>query len=86
MGLMLGPVLFLNTHLSMALVKIKSFLSKLAWGNTSFFNYRQCLGHIRYSEWYMVDSEPKWVNLVLKTIGVNSLRLGGLHIIQNQFM
>ena len=29
----------------------------------------------------MEDSEPKSVNLKLDIIGVNSLRLGGLHII-----
>ena len=29
---------------------------------------------------YMEASEPKSVNPVLNTIGVNSLRLGGLHI------
>ena len=28
----------------------------------------------------MEASEPKWVNTALKTIGVNSLMLGGLHI------
>ena len=30
---------------------------------------------------YMEASEPKWVNPVLNIIRVNSLRLGGLHII-----
>ena len=25
-------------------------------------------------------SEPKWVNPVLNNVGVNSLRLGGLHL------
>ena len=29
---------------------------------------------------YMESSEPKYVNPVLNIIGVNSLRLGGLHI------
>ena len=31
--------------------------------------------------YYIEASEPKWVNPVLKTIRVNSLRLGDLHII-----
>ena len=34
----------------------------------------------RYYLFYMEASEPKWVNPVLNIIGVNSLRLGGLHI------
>ena len=33
-----------------------------------------------YHYYYMETSEPKWVNPVLNTIGVNSLRLGGLEI------
>ena len=31
---------------------------------------------------YMEASKPKWVNPVLDIIGVNSLRLGGLHVIK----
>ena len=30
---------------------------------------------------YLEASEPKWVNPVLNTIGVNSLKLGGLHLV-----
>ena len=30
---------------------------------------------------YIEISEPKWVNPVLKSIGVNTLRVRGLHII-----
>ena len=29
----------------------------------------------------MESSEPKWVNPVLNTVGVNSFRLGGLKIV-----
>ena len=36
---------------------------------------------VRFIQWcYMEASEPKWFNPVLNGIGVNSLRLGGLHI------
>ena len=35
---------------------------------------------------YMEVSEPKWVNHVLKAIGVNSLRLGGLHLNASWFI
>ena len=35
----------------------------------------------------METSEPMWVNLILNIIGVNSVRLGGLHIsIDENFM
>ena len=30
-------------------------------------------------------SKPKWVNPILNTIGVNLLRLGGLHIIKRKY-
>ena len=33
----------------------------------------------------MEASEPKWVNPILDIIGVNSLRLGGLHIMHKYF-
>ena len=31
---------------------------------------------------YLEVSEPRWVNPILNIIGVNSLRLGGLHIFE----
>ena len=31
---------------------------------------------------YMESFKPKWVNSILDISGVNSLRLGGLHIIR----
>ena len=30
----------------------------------------------------MEASEPNWVNSILNIIGVNSLKLGGLHVIE----
>ena len=38
---------------------------------------------VRY---HMEASEPKWVNLILNIYGVNSLRLGVLHVISNNHL
>ena len=38
------------------------------------------LFYFHFSVNYMEVSEPKWVNPVLNSIEVNSLRLGGFHI------
>ena len=45
-------------------------------------NKEKIIGNNEYScNFHMKAFEPKWVNPVLNTIRVNSLRLGGLHFI-----
>ena len=35
---------------------------------------------LKYKQQYLEASKPKWVNPILNIIGVNPLRLGGLHL------
>ena len=48
------------------------------------FNHKPTIYAI-YPLIYMEASESKWVNPILDIIGVNSLRLGGLHIVMHSW-
>ena len=56
------------------------FMFKLVIYYECLFNKTFRLIH-RFDFCNMEASKPKWVNPILNIIGVNSLRLGGLHII-----
>ena len=55
---------------------VNSFCKKCVTQNIIIYNLFFFIWYL-----YMEASKPKWFNLILNSIGVNSLRLGGLHTI-----
>ena len=58
-------------------VEINKTVTK--FGNWYWFGKQNITLDIIYINHYLEASKPKWVNPILNIIGINSLRLGGLH-------